>query len=300
MGAAARRYNRRAMAAGASVVSTRRRLARTVLRVTSPERSGVLWWDITGLAFAGWGFLLYFLVRGAVVTRTAEAMAHAGRIVEAERALGVFVEPAVQQWVLASALLVRALNFVYFWSDFPLIVGIGLVLFWWKRSEYTLLRDALLLSGGIALIVYWTFPVAPPRFLPEWGFVDTMARYSTLSYQAQSMRPFVNPFAAVPSLHAGWALLLTIAAWRAVAHPLGRAAAVGVFWLQAVAVIGTGNHFLFDVLVGLAVAVCGLALAFWLRRIGYPALRRRLAEWARGGQGTPGRPRVPARRLAGQ
>ncbi|MSQ41723.1 MAG: hypothetical protein EXR65_01610, partial [Dehalococcoidia bacterium] len=190
------------------VVLVTARLLRYVLRATSPRRAGLAWWDLGELALMALGFLLYFVVRGAVVDRAGVAMAHAREIVRLQGALGLWVEPQIQTWVLLFDPLVRAMNFVYFWFDFPLIVGIGLVLFWRRRSHYTLLRDALLISGAIALVLYWTFPVAPPRYLAEWGFIDTMERYSQFSYQAQSVRGFVNPFAAVPSLHVGWAALL--------------------------------------------------------------------------------------------
>ena len=175
----------------------------------------------------------------------------------------------------------RLFNFVYFWLDFPLIIGVGLFLFWHNRRAYTLLRDALLLSGAFALILYWSFPVAPPRYLPEWGFVDTMQQYAKLSYQAQSLKPFVNPFAAVPSLHVGWALLLAVVIYQVSRSWIVRIAGVTVMCLQMVAVLATANHFLFDSIVGALISVGALLVAYWLDRTGYPmlraVLRRRLA-----------------------
>jgi hypothetical protein len=262
-----------------------------VLRVTSPHRSGVAWWDVSELGLVAIGFLAYFIVRGGVVDRTTEALANARDIVAFERAFGFFIEPNVQVWVLSSEFLWRTMNFVYFWFDFPLIVAVGLLMFWRRRREYTLLRDTLLLSGGLALVVYYAYPVAPPRYLTEWGFVDTMALYSNLSYQAQSMKPFVNPFAAVPSLHVGWAMLLVVSVFRATRSAPARTGVVVVFALQGVAVIGTGNHFVFDGIVGLFMCALALPLAFWLHRVGYPATRRRIAQWAR----PESRPRRPRR-----
>ena len=223
------------------------------------------------------GFLLYFLVRGAVVDRTGEALSHARAIIEWQAALGLWVEPRLQAWVLESEAAMRAMNFVYFWLDFPLIVGVGLLLFWRKRACYTLLRDAVLLSGGIALIIYWVFPVAPPRFLTEWGFVDTMEQYSNLSYQAQSTKPFVNPFAAVPSLHVGWAALLAVAVFSATTSLTARLASLLSFALQTAAVVVTANHFVFDAVAGLLVCAVALAIALWLQRRGYPGIRALLA-----------------------
>ncbi|MEE8421970.1 MAG: phosphatase PAP2 family protein [Dehalococcoidia bacterium] len=254
-----------------------RKLLRYLLRVTAPQRSGLALWDLVEIALVAFGFLAYFLVRGAVVDRTGDALAHARDIVALQEALGVWVEPQVNAWVLEHRVVIRVLNFAYFWFDFPLIVGVGLLLFWRRRACYTLLRDSVLISGALALILYWSFPVAPPRYLTEWGFVDTLEQYSNLSYQAQSMRPFVNPFAAVPSLHVGWAALLAVAVFVATENWLVRAASIVSFLVQAVAVIGTANHYLLDGVVGLVVCAVGLAIAVALQRRGYPGIRALIA-----------------------
>lgn len=252
-----------------------------LLRVTTPRRSRLEWWDLLEIGLVAVGFLLYFIVRGSVVDRADEALSRARSIVDMQAAVGLWVEPQLQAWALQSQLLIRVMNLVYFWLDFPLIVGVGLLLFWRRRNCYTLLRDSLLISGGIALVLYWVVPVAPPRFLTEWGFVDTMEQYSNLSYQAQSMRPFVNPFAAVPSLHVGWAALLTVAVFVATPRRLARGAALGSFVLQVVAVVLTANHFLIDAVAGLLVAGLGLAIAVLLQEWGYPRVRSLLECLAR-------------------
>ena len=249
------------------------RVLRYLLHATHPRRSGIAWFDLIEIALVALGFLFYFLVRGAVADRTADALSNARWIVDLQASLGVWVEPRLQTWVLERELLVRAMNFVYFWLDFPLIVGVGLLLFWKRRNCYTLLRDSLLISGGIALIVYWAYPVAPPRFLTEWGFVDTLEQFSNLSYQAQSLQPFVNPFAAVPSLHVGWAALLAVAVFGATKNLTARLASITTFVLQSVAVVATANHYLFDGVVGLIVCGVAFALALGMQRHGYPAIR---------------------------
>ena len=242
-------------------------------RVTAPGRTGLAWFDLMEFGLAAFGFLCYFIVRGGVVDDAGAALDHARWIIAAQQSLGIFVEPAVNQWVLESAWRVRFVNFVYFWLDFPLIVGIAVVFFVRTRRHYTVLRDALLLSGAFALVMYWTFPVAPPRYLPEWGFVDTLAEFDNLSYQAQSMRPFVNPFAAVPSLHVGWSLILSIVIFDATRAFWARAAVLVVLGAQIVSVVGSANHFMFDAVVGALVSLAGLAFALWLQRGGYPRLR---------------------------
>jgi hypothetical protein len=114
--------------------------------------------------------------------------------------------------------------------------------------------------------------------VPEIGVVDTLQVFSNLSYQAQSTSFFVNPYAAVPSLHVGWAFLVAVGMMRsffgnrlvlalAVAHPL----------TQTASTVVTGNHYFLDGAAGIAVAVAGLGFALFMERHGYDLLRRRLS-----------------------
>ena len=111
--------------------------------------------------------------------------------------------------------------------------------------------------------------------------MDTLQLYSSLSYQAQSTQPFVNPYAAVPSLHVGWAALLAVTVWLATRNPWARAGAVLVAVLQAISVVVTGNHFLFDGLAGLLVCAPAFAIALWMQHRGYPAARALLDRASR-------------------
>ena len=248
----------------------RQRVFRYLHSVPAPGRDGVALWDLVEIALVALGFLLYFLVRGAVVDRAPEAFANARAIIDLQTSIGLWVELEVNRWTLESIWRVRLFNFAYFWLDFPLIVALGLLLFWRSRDLYTLLRDALLSSGGIALILYWSYPVAPPRLLPEWDFVDTLQQFSNLAYQTQSTAPFVNPYAAVPSLHVGWALLVVVVVFLATPSWLWRVVSIALLALQSVAVVATANHYILDGVAGVAVALAGLAVALWLRRTGYP------------------------------
>jgi hypothetical protein len=227
--------------------------------------------EITLVAFA---FLLYFLVRGAVVDRHDDALRHANDIIDLERSLGIFWEPRLQEVVLHRQFLIDMFNFIYFWLDFPLIVAVGFWLYFFHRHEYTVARDALLLSGAIALVIYNVFPVMPPRLLPSGEFVGTIEKYNDLSYQAQSLQAFVNPYAAVPSLHFGWAMIIGGAWLFTVRNPLRWLGAL-LPWAQLAAIVFTANHFIFDAIVGCVVCLAGLGLALALQRWGYPWLRMR-------------------------
>ena len=255
----------------------RRQFLRYLRAAVASERTRSTSLHLSEAGLVVLAFFCYFLVRGGVIDRTGDALANARWIIDLQRSMGVFVEPAVNAWTLRAPWRIDLFNFIYFWLDFPLIAVIGVVLFWRSRHSYTLLRDALLTSGAFALVCYWAFPVAPPRFLPEWGFVDTLQEFAALSYQAQSLRPFVNPFAAVPSLHVGWSLLLTIVLFRSTRRASVRLAGMAMLILQSIAVIATANHYLFDATLGVVVSLCGLVVAVWLQRAGYP----RASAWLR-------------------
>ena len=229
---------------------------------------------VVELTLVGLAFLFYFLVRGSVVDRTSEALSHGFRILNLEREAGFAWELQLQTLILGKGFLIQLFNGIYFWLDFPLIVLVGLWLYFRHRRQYTFTRDAMLISGGIALIIYRLFPVAPPRFLTDFGFVDTMAMYSNLSYQAQSTQPFVNPYAAVPSLHVGWPVLLAVGVIAATRYKPVWLLVAMLPVAQFFAVVFTANHFILDTMVGVGVALLGLAAALFLQKWGYAALGR--------------------------
>lgn len=241
-------------------------------------------------ALVALAFLLYFGVRGAVVDRPETAYWHAIDVIEAERWLGIYWEPSMNAWIAEREFLAQVMNYVYFYLHFPLIIVFGLWLYFYRRDRYTFTRDAFLLSGALALVIYWVYPTAPPRVLPELAeqydpdapayvtdFLDTMKEYLGYAYDTQSTRMFVNPYAAMPSLHFGWDLLLGLAMiwaawgsrWLWIALPAGVALPV----LQIFSITFTANHFFLDAAAGGVVAVAGIGLAYAVARWAYPALK---------------------------
>lgn len=238
---------------------------------TVPSRRAIrrLVLEVVGLTIP---FLFYFLTRGAVADRAGEAFLRGAAVVDLERNLGIFVEADIQALFLPSRWLIEFFNGVYFWGHFPLYLSMALPLYIWRRSTYTLIRNAFLASASLGLVIYVLFPVAPPRLMPHLGFVDTMERFSSVSYQAASYQTetvgtFANPFAAVPSLHFGWALIVGIVFVWMFRHPLLRAFGVALPLLQLTAIVVTGNHFFFDAFAGGIVSVVGLGVAVWVREL---------------------------------
>ena len=238
-------------------------------------------------------FLLYFGVRGAVIDRPEAAYWHARDVIDIQRALGFFWEDDLNNWVKDRLFWAQTMNIIYFWLHFPLIILFGIWLYYYRRHKYTLTRDVFLASGAVALIIYWAYPVAPPRELPglaaefdpaapEYirGFLDTMKEYLGYGYQAQSTQAFVNPYAAMPSLHLGWDLLLGMGfiwafwkeRWLWIAAPIG----IALPLMQVFSITMTANHFFLDAMAGAVVAFMGVGLALAMQRWGYPALGRLL------------------------
>jgi hypothetical protein len=151
---------------------------------------------------------------------------------------------------------------VYFWAHAPLIVSVGAWLFARHRPTYLLMRNSFLISAVIGLVSYRFFPVAPPRLVPGYGFIDTMQEHSKLSYQAQSLKPFVNPYAAVPSFHFGWSFLVFSAMVMALPrHAVSWGLGLGQAGLILVSIVATANHWFLDAAAGLAVCAIGLVSA---------------------------------------
>ena len=242
------------------------RLAPTVMRTALVIRKSGLW-DLALIVVA---FLLYYLVRGVVVERAGEATSRAIWLVELEKSLGLFWEGQMQAWVMSSDILAHLFNNIYVYAHFPLIIIIGLWLFFFHRERYVLLRNAFLISGGIGLIIFNLLPTAPPRLLP-WPLsdqvVDTMFAFSRVNYDMQPAA-FVNHYAAMPSLHFGWNLLLGIGIIWTMRNFFGIAFGVTMPAAMFVAVVATGNHFILDVLAGTVVALIGLGLALLVQRYG--------------------------------
>ena len=218
------------------------------------------------VAIIGVAVFLYFFVRGLMDGQEARAFANADRVIDAERTLGFFWEPTFQEWALRWDWLGTMANWIYIWGHWPVIVGTLVWLLVKHRSQYSVYRNALLTSGAIGLVFFVLFPLAPPRFMVEWGFVDTVTLHSN-SYRVLQPPSLVNQYAAMPSLHAGWDLLMGIAI---AAHASRRALkAIGFVLpvLMVLAIVLTANHYFLDAVVGSGVALVGLAAAHRLAAV---------------------------------
>ena len=211
-------------------------------------------------------YFLYFLVRGFVEGREAQAFHTAINIIELEQALGIFWEPMLQEKILDIDLFVTLANWTYIWGHWPVIVFVAIWLFMLHREDYSVYRNAFLISGAIGLIVFVLLPVAPPRFMDAWGFVDTVTERSEV-YRVLQPPAFVNQYAAMPSLHFGWNLIVGIAIFRHGSHIIGKIIGVALPVLMFASIVLTANHYIIDGLAGAALALIGLFAALILHQL---------------------------------
>ena len=213
--------------------------------------------------------LVYYLVRGAVSDRADEAFQRARDILDLEQRLRLDWELPIHEAILGSNTLIDFANGTYFWGHMPLLIVLAVWLWRSHRDTWRTFRNALLISAAAGMASYFLFPTAPPRLMPELGYIDTLAVRAAPAYQAQEVGLFVNPYAALPSLHVGWALLAGLAVWRTSPHPLMRVFAVAVPLSQSWAVVATANHWTLDAFAGIAVCVIAWALAVLLNRLSF-------------------------------
>src|SRR3954470_15465957 len=232
--------------------------------VASPARpSSVLRVSVSPRARAQIGlyllaYLIYSAARYVTVGDLPSAKAHAQWIVGLENDLGVGVEGSVQHAFTGSRAnwLVQHLHLAA-----QLIVLPGSLIFLYHRSTqlYERLRNTILTTWLLSLPVYALYPVAPPR-LANVGLLDTISESSMFGLTGGLTTSFYNQLAAVPSLHVGFAVAIGIAISAALHNRVLKL--VALLWgpLIGLAVVATGNHFVFDMAAGVAAAGAGYVL----------------------------------------
>lgn len=199
------------------------------------------------------------------------AFTHAHDIARLEQEMGLFVEAPINAW-LSSHPFVASLAALQYSVSFLLMTGLALVALWIKAPHrYAQARWTLVIMTLGALATYWTYPLAPPRLVSEFGLVDSVAQHT--STYSQLFGTLANPYGAMPSMHTGWsiwvAVMLGACVWRSwwarallALHPL----------LTIVTIIATGNHYVVDAIAGL----CYFLLAWLIVHISTHYLPRKL------------------------
>ncbi len=207
---------------------------------------------------------VYGAVRAVTEGSVAQAVANAEAVSRIEHTLGIGWEQSVQSLVIGSTALVTLVNWIYIWGHWPVIIGAATFLYLRRPTHYRILRNAIVTSGLIGFFFFYEVPTAPPR-LVDPGLADTVLQQSH-AYRALQPPSLTNQYAAMPSLHFGWNLLVGIILFAAFTSIAVRVFAVAMPIAMAFAVIATANHFILDVAVGMVVVAVGLAAAVTLER----------------------------------
>jgi len=194
------------------------------------------------------------LFRGLADGGRAAAVRHADDIVHLERTLHMFDETEVQHTVDHVAGLCAALGYAYLTVHLAVTVAMLIWVYLRHRPAYARVRNTLLLTNTLAIVGYTLFPTAPPR-LASIGVADTVSHATSIDLTSSLTSSFYNPYAAFPSMHIAFALIVGVTAWRLAGGPAWRVLAAAYPLLVLLAVVATGNHFFLDAVAGAAVAL---------------------------------------------
>lgn len=214
--------------------------------------------------FGGVAFLygLWRIARTLPLTRDEGAIERARDIWHLERWLHLPSELSLQHIVLRHDWLARFMNTYYATVHVPALL-LFLVWLWVRhRDEYPHWRNGLVATTAGCLVIRYV-RVAPPRFLPDLGFVDLSTRYGFDVYGPNGTG-VSDQMAAMPSIHCGWAAVVGLAIWQLAPK---RVRWIGPLHLVLtfVVVAATGNHWWLDGVVAVAILLVSLRVDTWVR-----------------------------------
>jgi len=223
---------------------------------------------------------------------------NAMKVIRFERAVGLYHEESVQQLFLPYKWLLQAMNTYYGTAHFAVTIGVFYVLFRRRKDVFPLFRNALAAMTGLAIVGFAMFPLMPPRLLDapcpgtakvvvagapvvkltfggacipsklrnyhgakEFGFVDTLKVYGgPWNFDSGGVAQHSNQYAAMPSLHIGWASWCAFGIWPLARRKWIRAAVLLYPALTLFCIIVTANHYWLDGIGGLVVLSAGFGL----------------------------------------
>jgi hypothetical protein len=210
--------------------------------------------------------ILYETVRGIAEGQRVEAFANAGHVIDIEVATGTFFEPDLQAALLDFRWLIDLANFSYMNTHFVLTTGFLAWLYLYRNEHFYFVRNMFLVAMGLALVGYTLVPTAPPRLIEGYGFVDTINQYAQVTHDSALVKIFINPYAAIPSMHCAFALMIGATGALVSKHTISK-----VFWciyplFVLFVVMVTANHFWLDGAIGWMVAGLSAVAAMQLAR----------------------------------
>jgi membrane-associated phospholipid phosphatase len=227
-------------------------------------------------------YMAYRLVRGWIDDPQGAAVAfeNGRHVIGIERSLGLFFEPSLQQAVGATSIVGDLASWIYLNAQVTVTLGALVFLYVRHNGSFYFVRNMFIVSWAIALAGYALFPTAPPRFFPEWGFVDSVADFTGVPPDSATANALFNPYAAIPSMHVAFALMIGLPL-----ASLARHRGTRYFWrfyplLVTFVIVVTANHFVLDAILGALTAALAFAAATWLARVrpvwGFAPVRARV------------------------
>jgi hypothetical protein len=212
--------------------------------------------------------LSYEAVRGISEGEAARATAQANgqAVIDLEKGLHTFFEPALQKAFIDHRWVIDAANFMYMNSHFVVTTAFLICLYLFRNSNFYFVRNMFMVAMGLAVIGYALVPTMPPRLFPQEGFIDTITQYSQVNHDSGLVKLFVNPYAAIPSMHVAFSTMIGVSGALISRHTISR-----VLWILYpvvvfFVVVVTANHFWIDGAAGLLVASLSALTAAQLAR----------------------------------
>jgi membrane-associated phospholipid phosphatase len=222
-------------------------------------------------------YLLYQVVRGLVDGNdVAKATWNAYKVISLEQTLHIFVEPGIQAWVVHKRWLMDIADSSYLNAHYVITIGALVWIYLRRNDSFYFVRNMFMVAMAFALVGYALYPTAPPRLMPQWGFTDSIQQFTGITVEHGPSSALLNLYAAIPSMHVCFALMIGWPMARLVKHPVAMVLwAVYPVFITFV-VIATGNHYLTDVVLG---AITALASALLSKQL---LARARPDVWAFG------------------
>jgi PAP2 superfamily protein len=215
-----------------------------------------VWWQEVGIVLIG--YLLYSMGRNAVPQQESIARRHGRGVQHLQDALHLNFELSLNHFVAAHEWLAQAMDYYYATLHFVVTIGVMVWLFVRRPHVYRGARTVMFATSLFGLLGFYLYPLAPPRLLPQYDYVDTLLKFHTWGSLADpSIAAHSNQFAAMPSLHIAWALWCGIALIRCARSTWVRALGVLYPVFTLLVIVGTANHFIIDAVGGAAIVALG-------------------------------------------
>lgn len=221
-----------------------------------------VWWQ--ELAIIAVGYWLYTMGRNAVPEQQSIALRHGRSVQHLQDLLHLNFELSINHFVARNEWLAQVMDYYYATLHFIVTIGVMVWLFARKSHVYRGARTALFVTTLLGLLGFYLYPLAPPRLLPQYDYIDTLLKFHTWGSLADpKIAEHSNQYAAMPSLHIAWAIWCGVALWVCARRLWVRLLGLAYPFLTLMVIVGTANHFIIDAVGGAAIILVGFGVQ-WL------------------------------------